>query len=287
MTIVNLAELREHASHRNYGLPVVRAFSLPVARGIIECADKQDAPVVFAVDGTELRDGLLPSLEAMARQAGVPVALLAVAIENTEQAVQAIRSGCQGVALAEGLSQSAVEGIHHVAESCGVTVVDDLSGVLIPIDRELENETLKTVGRMASSWHQIHTLITQAAVNYLDVSFSTTGAAGQGRDALDACEPWRLVEHLIVYNVTMDDTAAEEIAAEGQRVLAGVPGVRAACSGRAVQAGARYQWCWLIRFAHRAVIDSYREHPDHVAYADSHFRPVAGDRISIDYELET
>ncbi|MEW8292943.1 MAG: Dabb family protein [Candidatus Thiodiazotropha endolucinida] len=32
------------------------------------------------------------------------------------------------------------------------------------------------------------------------------------------------------------------------------------------------------------MIDSYREHPDHVAFADNHFRPVAGDRVSIDYQ---
>jgi len=33
------------------------------------------------------------------------------------------------------------------------------------------------------------------------------------------------------------------------------------------------------------VIESYRDHPEHVAYADNHFRPQAGDRISIDYQL--
>lgn len=37
-------------------------------------------------------------------------------------------------------------------------------------------------------------------------------------------------------------------------------------------------------FANAAVIDSYREHPDHVAFADGQFRPIAPDRLSIDLE---
>jgi len=31
------------------------------------------------------------------------------------------------------------------------------------------------------------------------------------------------------------------------------------------------------------VIESYRDHPDHVAFANQFFRPIAGDRISIDF----
>jgi fructose-bisphosphate aldolase class II len=41
----------------------------------------------------------------------------------------------------------------------------------------------------------------------------------------------------------------------------------------------------MVRFASAAVIDTYRDHPDHQAFADSHFRPVAGDRLTIDYQL--
>ena len=93
------------------------------------------------------------------------------------------------------------------------------------------------------------------------------------------------MEHLIIYNTITDDRTSAEIAAEGRRVLDRIPGVRATWSGRAVKEDAGYRWCWLIRFAHVEVIDSYREHPDHKQYADSSFRPVAGDRISIDFEL--
>ena len=42
---------------------------------------------------------------------------------------------------------------------------------------------------------------------------------------------------------------------------------------------------WLVRFCHPAVIDSYREHPDHVLFADKLFRPLSGERISIDFRI--
>lgn len=60
--------------------------------------------------------------------------------------------------------------------------------------------------------------------------------------------------------------------------------MRRVFSGRAVRKDAAYQCCWLVRFPDESVIDSYREHPDHKQFADTLFRPIAGDRISIDYE---
>jgi fructose-bisphosphate aldolase, class II len=41
-----------------------------------------------------------------------------------------------------------------------------------------------------------------------------------------------------------------------------------------------------VRFAHPAVIDSYRDHPDHLAFADNLFRPLAADRMTIDFRHE-
>ena len=110
------------------------------------------------------------------------------------------------------------------------------------------------------------------------------GAAGRADAVLAAAEPWREVEHLIVYNVEgLDEAGAKEMIAEGRRVLSKIPGVREVFTGEAVQQDASYRYTWLVRFCHPAVIDSYREHPDHIAFADNRFRPVAGGRISIDY----
>jgi fructose-bisphosphate aldolase class II len=102
------------------------------------------------------------------------------------------------------------------------------------------------------------------------------GSAGRAAEVLMQCRPWRPVEHLIVYNVRGLDEAG--------RVLAAIPGVRRVFTGEAVKDGAAYRYSWLVRFASRAVIYSYREHPAHKQFADHRFRPYAGERISIDFQ---
>jgi len=108
------------------------------------------------------------------------------------------------------------------------------------------------------------------------------GAAGRAEALLAECEPWAPVDHLIVYNLA-EGTDPATLMAEGRRVLGAIPGVREVFTGTALQDGARYRYCWNVRFCHPAVIDSYREHPDHVDFADRLFRPVADDRLSIDF----
>lgn len=111
------------------------------------------------------------------------------------------------------------------------------------------------------------------------------GSAGQADAVLAAAKPWEPVEHLIIYNTTNENRADDQtMISEGERVLAKIPGVRRIFTGEAVQDGAKFRYTWLVQFCHKAVIDSYRDHPDHVAFADTHFRPIAGDRVSIDYQ---
>jgi len=113
------------------------------------------------------------------------------------------------------------------------------------------------------------------------------GGAGRADDVAAACRPWREVEHLIVYNTAgsrPEETSA--MMAEGRRVLGAIPGVRGVITGTSVRDDAAYRHCWLVRFANAAVIGAYREHPDHQAFADGRFRPLAADRISIDFRHE-
>ncbi len=112
------------------------------------------------------------------------------------------------------------------------------------------------------------------------------GSAGRADALRAACAAWQPVEHVILYNTTgLDDAGARDMMAEGRRVLGAIPGVRRVATGTAVAEDARYRHCWLVTFTHPAVIDSYREHPAHRDFADHRFRPVAGDRVSIDYRL--
>ena len=110
------------------------------------------------------------------------------------------------------------------------------------------------------------------------------GSAGRADEVLTTCQLCLPVEHLIVYNTDADEGYVSKMMDEGQRVLSAIPGVRKVTTGQAVQEDAQYRYTWLVQFCNSAVIDSYREHPDHVDFADSMFRPVAGNRISIDYQ---
>jgi fructose-bisphosphate aldolase class II len=110
------------------------------------------------------------------------------------------------------------------------------------------------------------------------------GSAGRAAEVLVQCRAWQPVQHVIVYNVEgANDAQVAAMMARGREVLGRIPGVRRVFTGWALQKSARFRCCWLVEFAHEKVVDSYRDHPDHVAFANRLFRPIAGDRISIDF----
>jgi fructose-bisphosphate aldolase, class II len=110
------------------------------------------------------------------------------------------------------------------------------------------------------------------------------GSAGRAAEVLVQCRAWQPVQHVIVYNVEgADDAQVAAMMARGREVLGRIPGVRRVFTGWALQKSAKFRCCWLVEFAHEKVVDSYRDHPDHVAFANQLFRPIAGDRISIDF----
>ncbi|MDH5600726.1 MAG: ketose-bisphosphate aldolase [Gammaproteobacteria bacterium] len=110
------------------------------------------------------------------------------------------------------------------------------------------------------------------------------GSAGQADAVLAVAEAWQPVHHVIIFNVeNCDDAQASNMMQQGEKLLSRVPGVRRVLTGNAVQTDAKYKFTWLVEFVHENVIESYRNHPAHVTFADNMFRPVAGDRISIDF----
>ncbi|MCW8931374.1 MAG: ketose-bisphosphate aldolase [Gammaproteobacteria bacterium] len=110
------------------------------------------------------------------------------------------------------------------------------------------------------------------------------GSAGRAAEVLAQCRHWTPIEHLIIYNVEgLNKEKADAMMADGRRELSTIPGVREVFVGEAIKDDAKFRYTWLVRFCHVDVIDSYREHPVHVNFADNRFRPVAGERISIDY----
>jgi fructose-bisphosphate aldolase class II len=112
------------------------------------------------------------------------------------------------------------------------------------------------------------------------------GSAGRAAEVLMQCGAWQNIEHVIVYNTSVNEPAVvEEMLRKGKGQLSTIPGVLDVQIGKAIRDQGAYRYCWLIRFAHESVVESYRTHPIHVAYADTFFRPIAADRISNDYEI--
>ena len=148
------------------------------------------------------------------------------------------------------------------------------------------NRIAGNLGSDARGYTSLVKGVREAIADEVERCIRLWGGHGRAGEVLEQSEPWLPVEHLILYNVKgLDEAGVEAMMREGRRVLSGIPGVLAVDTGRAVKADAGYRYCWRIRFCHPAVIDSYREHPDHVRFADGLFRPVAGERISIDYQL--
>jgi fructose-bisphosphate aldolase class II len=111
-------------------------------------------------------------------------------------------------------------------------------------------------------------------------------SAGRAAEVLIQCNTWNNVEHVIVYNSSESDPAVIQIMLrKGKQQLSTIPGVLDVRIGRATNDKSKYRYCWLVSFAHESVIESYKSHPVHVAYADSYFRPIAEDRLSNDYKI--
>jgi fructose-bisphosphate aldolase class II len=140
---------------------------------------------------------------------------------------------------------------------------------------------------------QIHRLIESglALVYHVDANvpadvFKLWGGAGRAAEVLAQCLPLQPIAHVVEFNVR-DDALPElpGILHEGRRRLAMIPGVRAVTTGEAIAGEARYRYCWLVTFANERIVDYYRHHPIHTSFANNLFRPIADDRLTIDFRL--
>jgi hypothetical protein len=59
--------------------------------------------------------------------------------------------------------------------------------------------------------------------------------------------------------------------------------VRRVISGWGVREELRFRLCWLTELAHQKVVETWRERPEHAALAGKLLRPIAGDRLTIDF----
>lgn len=114
------------------------------------------------------------------------------------------------------------------------------------------------------------------------------GSAGRAAEVLQRCEPWMSIEHLIIHNMsTHSSHSAGSLLAEGKQILSQIPGVREVFTGEATKPDSSHQFCWSVRFTHRAALDSFHQHPGFNAFLRKHFTPDVSDLICIDYQEKT
>lgn len=280
MPLTNARDLLNHAREENYRVPAFEVASLDHIVSVIEVAERAAAPLILALAADAGR-AFTPALAAMvaaARASKVPVVIEARTPPDGELVARAIRGGANNVVLrpAAGTAPEDIEVAAQVAHASGVP--------LFAVDMGL---TAAGTANPGPGYRDGGCLpATPQAAAEAERFINACGATGRAARALAACRPWREVEHLIVFNVNEDRDArfVEQMMAHGRATLSAIPGVRRVFTGRALRADARYRYCWLVRFANPAVVASYRDHPDHAAFADTQFRPVAADRISIDFE---
>jgi hypothetical protein len=287
MALLNLSELINHSVEHDYQLLAINVQSLLVLKGAIVWAKKHDVPFVVTIDGAQVEKGLIPSIEELLRQEEVASSIIVRRISHKNQAVEALRRGCQAVFLNNNCNEQDKREIEKIANACGMMsqAEEFFANNFLEIEHLVEFGSVVKETEQVSTWHQLEEVVTNTVIKALSNMVEPLKAKGMAVDAKMKCKIYAPIEHLIIYNSSVNDEQTRQAGQMGARVLDKIPGVRATWRGESVKSDAKYRWCWLIRFANESVIASYREHPDHVAYANEQFRPIADDRISIDYVL--
>jgi fructose-bisphosphate aldolase class II len=299
--LVDEKDLLKQAAREGYAVCAFEVPGIELLGGVIEAAERLRAPIILTLSQQRLAhvdiEHFLPAMEAAGQGASVPVAIRFTDVTSAESAVRAIGLGCNSIApaLADGSFDRAalMEELAAIADGCGVA----LAAPFPEADRSILShrmdvfaaERLVQAAATSIDYSALMSGMRQAVSGEAERRLLAAGAAGRAEAALAACRPWAPVEHVILFNVSppQGEPADEHAAAlmrDGRDILGAIPGVRRVFVGTSVKADSRYRHCWLVRFVHPRVIDSYRDHPDHVAFADERFRPVAGDRVSIDFE---
>lgn len=258
MPIVDARDLFEHAAAQHYRLPLVAPDGVDDACAWIAQAERAEAPLVLDISnhlpGRAPWEVASAAVEAAAGRSRVPVVLHRGGVAAEGDLAKAIQLGCGAITPAA----NAGEGVVATADKVGVAVLpaSPAAGESVP--------TPPGVAGRPGDWE----------------------GTGMAAPALAACRRWRPVEHVVMFNAAgRSDDAVREMLRIGTDRLASVPGVRSVRTGHALGSGARYALCWLVLFANELVVAHYRDHPIHVAFADGHFRPIAADRMTIDFVI--
>lgn len=291
--LCDLRDMIEGARRHGFALPCFDVPDIALAAAAVEAAADMDSPV--ALHPTRDTALLMPALGALTRLAAVPCALVLSHIADRGDAAEAIRLGATGLVVQAADHAN----LREMAEACAIALLEPPSRLpehnapapgFAWLGRELADAVAAPLARRQAEtarslpWEDLVETAHKAARGRAAAAIGRCGSAGWGERLAAGCRPRREVDHVVLYNAEADPAT---MVAEGMRTLATVPGVRQVFAGRALTPQARYAHAWVIRFVDAGVIDWYRHHPLHARFADQRFRPLAADRLTIDFLDET
>jgi len=111
------------------------------------------------------------------------------------------------------------------------------------------------------------------------------GSAGRAAEVLEQCDPWVMVEQLILHNVySMEKKNISRMMEESRLLLSRIPGIRDVSIGEAINDGGKYQFFWTIRLANHSVIKNFSEHPDFIGFNNDLFKSFACESFIGDFQ---
>lgn len=110
------------------------------------------------------------------------------------------------------------------------------------------------------------------------------GAAGRAAEVLAQCASWQGTEHIILCDLSeLEETRAQPLLSEGERILANLPGVRSAQAALSLTGSGPYRLAWRVRLCHRDALSAFHVEADPTSFA-SRFEAVTAGCLRIDLE---
>ena len=109
---------------------------------------------MVTIDGSQVENGLIPSIEELLRKEDVASSFVARRISDKSQAVEALRRGCQALFLENNCNEQDKLEIERTANSCGVVSESEESIAIdfLEIDNSVEFGSLVKKIENVSTW---------------------------------------------------------------------------------------------------------------------------------------
>ena len=192
MAIVSFGHLVRHAALHRYALNIVPIETSTALETALEAGHAQRAPLVLAPVVSSKIPGVdkasFAACEAAARDAHVPVSLIALKAGAEADLITAINLGCSGVCIQPSTAHfpqmvTEVKALADIARPCGITI-----GAVLPnhLDETLPDPRPATAECIA--------LAARAALDFLDVDICGDDDNGKRRAKLDYARLRRIHE---------------------------------------------------------------------------------------------